>query len=141
MNFYPQTTIKGKTLANLIAKFTYADTAEVAGKVDNANAAKVAEAQGEKNSTSTKRDMVQWTLYMDGTFNDTGSEADIMLISPEGHKIHYALRFGFKALKNEVEEKALIAGSSLAREFKAHNIQIYSDSQLVVNEVNVIYLA
>ena len=83
MNFCLQTTIKGKTLANFIAKFTYADTAEVAGKVDNANAAKVAEAQGEKNSTSTKRDMVQWTLYMDDTFNDTGSEADIMLISPE----------------------------------------------------------
>ena len=40
-----------------------------------------------------------------------------MLISPEGHNIHYAIRFGFKASNNEAEYEALIASLCLAREF------------------------
>ena len=60
----------------------------------------------------------------DRASNDTGSGADIMLISPEGHKILCALRFGFKALKNEAEYSALIAGLCLAKKLQARDIQI-----------------
>ena len=83
----------------------------------------MAEAQREKNSALAKEDAEWWTLYVDDTFNDTRSRADIMLISHEGHKIHYALRFGFKASNNEVEYEALIAGLRLAKELQAHSIQ------------------
>ena len=58
MNFCPWTTIKGKALANFIAEFTYTDTAEAVGTTDNIEAAKVVKAQGEKNSTPTKEDVV-----------------------------------------------------------------------------------
>ena len=54
----------------------------------------MAEALREKTSTLAKENAEQWTLYMDTASNDTGSRANIMLISP-GHKIHYALRFIF----------------------------------------------
>ena len=64
-----------------------------------------------------------------------------MLISPKGYKIYYALHFRFKASNNEVEYEALIAGLRLAKELQACIIQIYCDSQLVVNLVNDIYLA
>ena len=64
-----------------------------------------------------------------------------MLISPEGHKIYCTLCFRFKASNNETKYEALIAGLCLAKELQAHSIQIYSDSQLVVNQVNNIYLA
>ena len=86
-------TIKGQTLA----KFTYADTVEVTGMADIAEVVKVVEAQGEKNSAVAKG---QWTLYVEGAFNDTRSWASIMLISFEGHKIHCALNFKFKASNN-----------------------------------------
>ena len=65
----------------------------------------------------------------------------MMLISQEGHKIHYTLHFGFSASNNEVEFGALIEGLRLAKELWAHNLKIYGDSQLVVNQVNDIYLA
>ena len=78
---------------------------------------------------------------MDDNSSDTGSGAGIMLISPEGHKINCTLLFGFKASNKEVEYEALIWGLCLAKELQACNIQIYSDSQLVVNQVNDIYLA
>ena len=77
---------------------------------------------------------------MDNTSNDTGSGAGMMLINPEGHKIHYAISFGFKASNNEVKYEALIAGLHLACELQVHNVKIFSDSQLVVNQINDIYL-
>ena len=65
-----------------------------------------------------KWDAEQWTLYVNNTSNDTESGADIMLISPKGHKIHCALCFGFRASNNEAEYKALIAGLRLAKELR-----------------------
>ena len=51
--------------------------------MDIAEAAKVVEAQGRKNSTVAKGDVEQQTLYMDDASNDIESGADIMLISLE----------------------------------------------------------
>ena len=53
---------------------------------------------------------------MDGASNNTGPGVGMMLISPEGHKTHCALSFGFKASNNEIEYETLIAGLNLARE-------------------------
>ena len=78
---------------------------------------------------------------MEDTSSYTGSGAGIMLISPKGHKIHCVLSFGFRSSNKKAEYEALIAGLRLAKELQARNIQIYSDSQLVVNQVNDIYLA
>ena len=50
-----------------------------------------------------KEDTKQWILYMDGTSNKNGFEAGMMLINPEGHKIHYALHFRFYTSNNEAE--------------------------------------
>ena len=65
----------------------------------------------------------------------------MMLISLEGHKIHCALCFRFQASNNEAEYEALIVGLRLARELQACHLRIYSTSQLVVNQLNDIYLA
>ena len=51
----------------------------------------------------------------------------MMLISPKGHKIHYALCFRFQASNNKAEYEALIAGLCLARELQAYNLRIYKD--------------
>ena len=138
LNFHHRTTIKGQALVDFIVEFTYADDAEVAGTMDNAEAAKVAKVQREKNSILVKRDADKWTIYVDGASNDTRSGADIMLITSKGYKIH--LHFRFKVSNNEAKYETLIARLGLAKELQACSIQIYSDSQLVVNQVNDIYL-
>ncbi|KAM2661936.1 hypothetical protein EV1_008691 [Malus domestica] len=46
-----------------------------------------------------------------------------------------ALRFKFKASNNEVEYEALLVGLRLAKHFRVKRIDIFSDSQLVVNQV------
>ena len=77
---------------------------------------------------------------MDGASNEIESGASMMLITCEGHKINYALHFGFTMLNNKAEYEALIMGLHLVRELWVCNLKIYSDSQLVVNQVNDVYL-
>ena len=50
--------------------------------------------------------------------------------------MHSALRFGFKASNNEVEYEALIAGLEIAKKMKVESLDIFSDSQIVVCQIN-----
>ena len=38
----------------------------------------------------------KWGLYVDGSSNERGLGASLILVSPEGHQMHCALRFGPK---------------------------------------------
>ncbi|KAK3030609.1 hypothetical protein RJ639_039969 [Escallonia herrerae] len=76
-----------------------------------------------------------WNLYVDGSSALGSSGARLILISPEGFTIEYALRFGFQALNNEAEYEALLAGIRLAHALKVDSLSVHSDSQLVVNHV------
>ena len=123
VNFRSRTPIKGQTLADFIAEFTYSNVTEVTGTVDDTEAAKAARVRGRKNSEPTEGDSEpaegdaeQWTLYEDSASNDTGSRAGMMLISAKRHKIHCAIHFGFKVLNNKAEYEVLIAGLHLAHE-------------------------
>ena len=77
----------------------------------------------------------KWELYVDGASNEYGAGAGIILVSPEGHRIHSVLRFKFNASNNEAEYEALLAGLRIARELKVEHLGIVSDSQLVVNQI------
>ena len=74
-------------------------------------------------------------MYVDGSSNEGRSGAGLILVSPEGHRIHYALIFEFKALNNEAKYEALIAGLNVTKEMKVESLEIYSDSQLVVYQI------
>ena len=64
-----------------------------------------------------------------------------MLTSPTGSTASRAVRCNFNATNNESEYEALIAGLSLAHQLGAENIQVYSDSQLIINQVQGEYQA
>ncbi|KAK3017843.1 hypothetical protein RJ639_003353 [Escallonia herrerae] len=76
-----------------------------------------------------------WNLYVDGSLAIGSSGAGIILISPEGFIIEYALRFGFQASNNKTEYEALLAGIRLAHALRMDSLSVHSDSQLVVNHV------
>ena len=82
-----------------------------------------------------------WALYMDVSSNMSGAGAGLILISPEGVVAEYALRFEFSATNNRAEYEALIAGLRIARELGIDRVQVHSDSQLVVGQVNENYEA
>ena len=73
-------------------------------------------------------DKGKWELYVDGSLNDHGASAGLLLISPERHKIYCVLKFGFKASNNKAEYKAFISRLKLAKELKAEVVYVFSDS-------------
>ena len=77
----------------------------------------------------------QWMLSVDGSSNQQGSGAGIILSGPNGVLIEQALRFSFKASNNQAEYEALIAGMLLAKEMGAQSLLGKSDSQLVTGQV------
>ncbi|XP_024032295.1 uncharacterized protein LOC112094829 [Morus notabilis] len=111
--------IKGQALADFLAEFSHRRTTDTDEEVNE----------------------IRWKLYVDGASNETGSGADVMLISPDGHKITSAVRFIFKASNNEAEYEALIAGVQLTNHLKIEKLKIFSDSQLVVGQVTEEYQA
>ncbi|KAL5573395.1 hypothetical protein UlMin_022992 [Ulmus minor] len=116
IQFKPRTAIKGQALADFIAEFTY--TPEMSEKI------------------TTQTQNSQWKLYVDGSSTETSSGAGIILVSPDGVKLSCAVRFKFKATNNQAEYEALLSGLRLAKEVSARHLTIYSDSQLVVSQVN-----
>ncbi|XP_052193804.1 uncharacterized protein LOC127802147 [Diospyros lotus] len=118
LEYKPRTAIKGQALADFIAEFT--------------GPAQVGEEASEGPS---------WELYVDGSSNDQGAGAGVMLISPEGHRILCALWFGFPSTNNEAEYEALFTGLRLAKEVRVEAVVIFSDSQLVVNQIRGKYQA
>ena len=82
-----------------------------------------------------------WKLYVDGASNAQGSGAGLILTSLEGIDIEYALRFGFHTSNNEAEYEAVIAGLNLAHSLEVNQLEVYSDSQLVVRQIEDTYEA
>ncbi|XP_038973279.1 uncharacterized protein Mb2253c-like [Phoenix dactylifera] len=76
-----------------------------------------------------------WVLYVDGSSTSGGSGACLVLTSPDGVVAEQALRLEFPASNNKAEYEALIAGLKLAKELKAEDLKVFSDSQLVVSQV------
>ena len=118
--YKPKTVIKGQVSADFVMEFTSTEPAK---------------------NAQTVTDPSIWKLSIDGAANAQGSGAGLILTSPEGIDIEYALRFGFNTSNNETEYEAIIAGLNLAHSLEVDRLEIYSDSQLVVRQIEDTYEA
>ena len=101
IEFQDRPTIKGQALADFITEFS--------SGLGN---------RPEGDPSLSTPQVPKWGLYVDGSLNDGGSGAGLILVSLEGHRMNCALRFGFKASNNEAEYESLITGLKLAKEMK-----------------------
>ena len=106
IRFSPRPAIKGQAVADFIAEFTYRPV-----------------------------DFPIWDMYVDGAVNEKGSGVGIALSSPEGDKVKFALKFDFNASNNEAEYEAMIHGLQIAKDLEIKKLKVYSDSQLIVNQM------
>ena len=120
IRYRPKIAIKWQVLADFVMEFTSAETTKDA---------------------QTTNDFSAWKLSVDGASNAQGSGAGLILTSPEGIDIEYALRFGFRTSNNEAEYEAVIAGLNLAHSLEVDQLEVYSDSQLVVRQIEDTYEA
>ncbi|XP_028121539.1 uncharacterized protein LOC114318779 [Camellia sinensis] len=63
----------------------------------------------------------------------------MVFISPERFVWKQAIRLGWKASNNEAEYEVLLAGLRSTEHFNAEELLVYSDSQLVVNQLTRVY--
>ena len=120
IRYKPKTAIKGQVLADFIMEFISAEPAE---------------------NAQTETNLSIWKLSVDGASNAQGSGAGLILTSPEGIDIEYALRFGFHASNNEAEYEAVIVGLNLAYSLEVDQLEVCGDSQLVVRQIEDTYEA
>jgi ribonuclease HI len=111
LEFYPRTTIKVQVLADFIAEFSNLP---------------------ESHEMPTKQ---AWIAYVDGSYMKSRSGARVALITPDKEEIAVALKLDFPTTNNEAEYKAVIAGLSLAEHLGAKNLEVRSDSQVVVGHI------
>ena len=118
IRYKPKIAIKGQVLADFVMEFT---SVELAGNIQ------------------TTSDLPVWKLSVDGVANAQGSGVRLILTSQEGIDIEYALRFGFRASNNEAEYEAIIAGLNFAHSMEVDQLEVCSDSQLVIKQIEDIY--
>nr|XP_029145223.1 uncharacterized protein LOC112717554 [Arachis hypogaea] len=109
IQFQPRGSVKSQCLADFVAEFT--------------------------NTSPDERSRL-WTLFVDGASNPQGAGAGILLESSDGLILEHSLRFSFKASNNQAEYEALIAGLRLAIDLDIHDLKVYCDSLLVVQQAN-----
>ncbi|RDX91197.1 Retrovirus-related Pol polyprotein from transposon 17.6, partial [Mucuna pruriens] len=83
----------------------------------------------------------EWYLLVDGSSNQTGSGAGVILEGPNGVLVEQSLHFNFKASNNQAEYEALLAGMRLVLEIEAKRLITKSDSKLITRQVNGEYQA
>ena len=86
-------------------------------------------------------DLSTWKLSVDGASNGQGSGASLIITSLEGIDIEYTLRFRFHTFNNEAEYEVVIAGLNLIHSLEVDQLEVYSDSQLVVRQIEDTYEA
>ncbi|GKA13926.1 reverse transcriptase domain-containing protein [Tanacetum coccineum] len=87
----------------------------------------------------SKDDVERWALFIDGSSNNKGSGAGLVLINPSGVEFTYALQLNFTSTNNEAEYEALLAGLRLAA--KVQDIDVKVDLKLAASQINEIYVA
>ncbi|XP_073133954.1 uncharacterized protein [Henckelia pumila] len=80
-----------------------------------------------------------WKVYVDGYSNNEGCGVGVLLISPQVDEIRLAVRLDFRASKNESEYEAVLIGLRATKQAGAARVHLYSDSQLVAQQVNGSY--
>ena len=89
IEFMPRPAIKGQVLADFITEFT------------TPVAKRLVEKRPEDAPTFPTAKIPKWGMYVDGSSNEGGLGAGLILVSLEGHQMHYALRFGVQSLQQQ----------------------------------------
>ena len=105
--------MKGQVLADFDAEFSPKNDMEMVCHVENRS----------------------WRVFMDGASSAMGAGVGIVIITPEGIRLEHSFRLGFKAFNNEAEYEALITELKTALDLGARDVEVYSDSRLVINQV------
>ena len=116
LSYRPRGAIKAQALAEFMV-----DRADTGKEIREEQAAEQEKPEG------------LWLVMVDGSCSEQGSGAGVVIRSPEGTEITYAMKFDFQLTNNQAEYEAFITGLGLAHALRAERVEIRADSQLVCN--------
>ena len=80
-------------------------------------------------------DIVPWTLFFDGSTCSKGGGIGVLLVSPRGSVFEYSIPIEPHVTNNQAEYGALLKGLQLLKEARADAVEIFGDSELVINQL------
>ena len=113
IRYKPRRSVKGQVLADFIAEFSPKNDRKIICNIENR----------------------PWKVFVDGASSAMGARAGIVIITLEGIRLEHSFRLGFKASNNEAEYKAFLAGLRTVLCLGAKDVEVYSDSWLVVYQI------
>ncbi|XP_023872625.1 uncharacterized protein LOC111985209 [Quercus suber] len=113
IRYRPQNSVKGQVLADFITEFSPKGSMEIVCRLE----------------------VHPWKMFVDSASSYTGAGARVVVITPKGIRLEHSFRLCFKASNNEAEYEAFLAGLRTVSSLGAREVEIYSDSRLVVNQV------
>ena len=117
--------IKAQALANFVVEFMH----------DIAPEPEITSPEVETTRKSEQEDnLTRWKLFVDVSSNRHGCGVGLVLQTPSGKHMEYAIHIGFKATNNEAEYEALLTRLRVATELRVKSLNAFSDSQLIVNQ-------
>ncbi|KAL0411616.1 UNVERIFIED_CONTAM: hypothetical protein Slati_3751300 [Sesamum latifolium] len=97
ISYLPRTTIQAQAFAHFVSEMTGTTQEEI----------------------SKER---PWLLHIDGSSTAQGSRAGIVLTTPQGDDMEFAIKFEFKASNNEAEYEAVVLGMRMAQDVGASHL-------------------
>jgi ribonuclease HI len=76
---------------------------------------------------------ISWTMFFDGSLCGAGARIEIVLISSQGANYEFSIPIEKTSTNNEAEYQEVLKGIKLLREVNVEVVEIFSDSQLVIN--------
>ena len=77
-----------------------------------------------------------WRMYFDKASNALGCGVGMVLISPEGNHCPFTTKLSFDCTNNVAEYETCVIGLQAAIEKKIKKLTVYSDSALVICQLN-----
>jgi ribonuclease HI len=83
----------------------------------------------------------KWVACEDASSTRKYSAVGVVLKGPSGEECEVAIQLKFTITNNEAEYKAIITGMDMAKEMGVKNLEIRSDSYMVVRHIKEKYEA
>ena len=80
-------------------------------------------------------DQEYWTMHFNGSLMKKGTSVGLVFVSPLGVRMRYMVHIHFPASNNMAEYEALINGLCITIELGIRWLDVWGDSQLVINQV------
>ncbi|XP_050117640.1 uncharacterized protein LOC126595364 [Malus sylvestris] len=145
--YIPQRAVKGQAIADFLTEHQESQSEEIniPGSLEVANVWIPL-----RSDVSGKEDWIQqeirrvaglwitpWKLYFDGSYTQKAAGAGIVIINPQGVYHYYSFLLDYQEnTNNRAEYEALIIGLEILMNLGATEVEIFGDSELVINQLN-----